>query len=129
MRELAAGRVQTSNLPFQRDRMHVAAVIRLLAMHRAAIAEEALVYGRFFNHRSAPAPTIQQHAKARTSINPSPAMVDLGSQSGKPDSRTLFLIREVNRRPVARARTNATISAIFKSRFSPTSVIVAKTIM
>jgi hypothetical protein len=83
-------------------------------------------YCRFFNHRSAPAPTIQQQANTKTSDNLSAAMADLGSKSEKPDSRALVLIREVNRRPVATARTNATISAIFKSRFSPVNVIVAK---
>jgi hypothetical protein len=90
------------------------------------MAMNSVSYCRFFNHRSAPAPTIQQQAKAKTSVNPSPAMADLGSQSGKPESRALFLIREVNRRPVATARTNATISAIFKSRFSPVNAIVAE---
>ena len=42
-------------------------------------------YCRFFSTRSAPAPMIQQQAKIRTSFSPSPAMIDLGSQAGKPD--------------------------------------------
>ena len=83
-------------------------------------------YCRFFNHRSAPAPAIQQLAKAKTSDNRSPAIADLGSKSEKPDSRALFLIREVNHSPVATARANTTISAISKSRFSPANAIVAK---
>jgi len=53
-------------------------------------------------------------------------MANLGSRTEKPDAHALFLIREVNRRPVATAMTNATISAIFKSRFPPANVIVAK---
>src|SRR5436305_13746087 len=90
------------------------------------MAMNGVNYCRFFNHRSAPAPTSQQQAKAKTSASPSPAMYDLGSKSEKPDCSALFLILEVKCRPVATARTNAAISAIFKSRFSPVKVIVAR---
>ena len=72
---------------------------------------------------------IQQQANIRTSFSPSAAMIDLGSQAGKPDPRILFLIRELDHMPAVTASTNKMTSAIFISWFGPAKTIPAVMIL